>query len=148
MDSTCPELDDFAGAFGRQCSLAAQALSENNSREAVRVAFQGHGDNIALVLVALRQNRTAMNMLLYKARNALVRARGIIAEDANKAIVKRALDVRNAVQSEWGKTMVDPCEIHGPGTGKACPTNKQGCVIPERWERLTLPIVGMEAEPG
>lgn len=134
------ELDDFQSSFGAQCRLAAQGLAEGASREAVRVAFMGHGDN--LVLNALRINRPVVNTMAARVRRKLT-CSGMVIERINELMIKRMRESRDAVEGEWGKTLKNPCETHPPGFGKACPSNGKECVITEKWERLSLPVVNV-----
>lgn len=95
----CPALDAFQAAFGRHCSLAAQALHDGHSREAVRVAFAGSGENVRLR--PLRLQRVELNMRGETCKAALT-ARGLTKGDAWRAIIAAALVSRDAVESEWG----------------------------------------------
>lgn len=117
-----PELDDFQSAFGTQCRLAAQALAEGHSREAVRIAFTGYGDNIALA--ALRLNRPVINAMAARARRTMNCA-GLTVERANAILIGRMRMSRDAVEGEWGET--------------------QGQAGAETWKRLGLPIVNVDA---
>lgn len=120
------ELDDFQQAFGTQCRLAAQALAEGSSRDAVRVASQGTGDSIALC--ALRNQRAVVNTMAQRARRKML-ALGIEVDIANSILIKRMRMSRGAVETEWGvteKTQAGPGSVDG-----------------ERWVRLSLPIVNV-----
>jgi hypothetical protein len=95
-----PHVMDFRGHYGRLCTLAAQALTQGNaSREAVRVALGGDGDNLALTKV--REQRTRCNTQLEWAITALGLI-GVTKEDALILCRDQARLARLAVEGEWG----------------------------------------------
>jgi hypothetical protein len=104
MDATahCPELDEFRSAFGHHCTHAALALNEGHSRDAVRVAFAGDGDN--LHLRHLRVHRVEVNQRGDMSKDALT-ARGLSESEALKAMIAVARSSRDAVEGEWMVTV-------------------------------------------
>jgi len=116
------EVMDFRGAYGRLCSLAAQAMKEQNvSREAVRYALAGEGDYIALGPV--RAQRRALNAVAERAVAALLEANEDMTRmQAFAVCIRLAREARTAVESEWGHSLA-------PG-GEVSP-----------WQHLSLPIV-------
>jgi hypothetical protein len=102
MVTGTPELDTFQAAFGRRCVMAAQALDAGLSREAVRIAFSGHGEN--LKLEALRLSRVGLNEAAEAAVHGL-ESRGLERTAAIRVLMERMRTSREAVESEWGFTI-------------------------------------------
>ena len=111
---------DFRGAYGRLCTLAAQAMKDGVSREAVRYALAGEGDYIALGPV--RQARKMANMRGDIAAVAL-RSTGMTPTATTEALIAIAREAREAVESEWGESR----------------DNGDDAI----WDRLTLPMVNV-----
>lgn len=103
LDSPARELADLQGAYGRLFTLGAQALQHEDgapkhSREAVRIALQGHGENIRLRPVRLARIEAGMRM--DNCRHALA-LRGIVGADATRLMLLAVKESKTAVEQEW-----------------------------------------------
>lgn len=97
LESPGRELLDLRGAYGRLFTLGAQAL-EHHSRDAVRVALMGHGENIHLRPIRLA--RIEVGHQLDKARHALA-LRGQIGPDATRLLFLAMANAREVIEEEW-----------------------------------------------
>ena len=94
----------WRGQYGRLMTLAARALSDGDaSREAVRYALGGEGTHVRLELV--RRQREQCNGTLAAAIREMVRRYGITQGEAITECTQIAVEVREAVESEWDETL-------------------------------------------
>lgn len=89
----------FQGAIGHHFTLAAQALESGISREAVRIALQGHGENVRLR--AVREQTLLVRAAWQDAKAALI-SDGMNESNAVKLLLAKARQSRDAVEGEWG----------------------------------------------
>jgi len=92
-------VDNFQGAFGRMCALAAEAMADDASRDSVRLALQGKGANIRLRHI--REQVRIVRAAFQEAKAALI-AGGLREPAAVKLLLVRARNSRAAVEGEWG----------------------------------------------
>lgn len=93
-----PELAAFQGAFGRYCTLSAQALHSGKSQAAVQAAMQGKGANIHLGAI---RNAFRARVEAYHAAATALELAGWTVKDATTLLIARAKSGRYAVEGEW-----------------------------------------------